>query len=78
MALEGSLKEFGLADILQLIYFQRKAGVLTIAGKHDNVRLLFNNGNVIFAASKVRDESMRTGRMLVKKGIISADDLKKG
>jgi len=33
MALEGSLKDFGLADILQLIYFQRKTGVLVLDGK---------------------------------------------
>ena len=28
MALEGSLKDFGLADIFQLIYVQKKTGTL--------------------------------------------------
>ena len=35
MALEGSLREFGLADILQLLYFQRKTGVLVLEGRMD-------------------------------------------
>lgn len=75
MALEGSLKEFGIADILQLLYFQKKSGVLTITGKHDMLRLLFNNGNVVSIDSKSRAEEKRTGRLMVKKGIISPDAL---
>ena len=33
MALEGTLKDFSLADIFQLIGLQRKTGVLTLRGK---------------------------------------------
>jgi len=75
MALEGSLRDFGFADILQLIFFQRKTGVLTIEGRLDKVRLLFIEGNITGAESKRRIEANRLGKVLVKKGLLSEDDL---
>jgi hypothetical protein len=75
MALEGSLTDFGLADILQLIYFQRKTGVLTLEGKMDRVRLLFVNGNICGAESKRRLEDNRLGKILIKKGHLQETEL---
>ncbi|MDH5202265.1 MAG: DUF4388 domain-containing protein, partial [Nitrospirota bacterium] len=75
MALKGSLKDFGLADILQLIYFQHKTGILTLEGRMDRVRLLFIDGNIVSAESKRRIEENRLGKVLVKKGIIKEEDL---
>jgi hypothetical protein len=75
MALEGSLKEFGLADILQLIYFQRKTGVLAIEGRTDRVRLGVYEGKIVFAESKRRVYEDRIGKILVKKGVISEENL---
>jgi hypothetical protein len=75
MALEGSLKDFGLADILQLIYFQRKTGVLTLDGKMDRVRLQFIEGNITGAESRRRIEANRLGKVLVKKGLLEEKDL---
>ena len=75
MALEGSLKDFGLADILQLIFFQRKTGVLTLEGRLDKVRLLFTEGNITGAESKRRIEANRLGKVLVKKGLLNEEDL---
>lgn len=74
MALEGSLKEFGLADILQLIYYQRKTGVLTVEAGFDRVKLLFYEGNIVFVESLKRGES-RLGRLMIKKGLIKEDQL---
>lgn len=76
MALEGFLQEFGLADILQLIYFQRKTGVLSIESKIDRVELGFINGNIASLESQRRLESNRLGKILIKKGLISQKDLK--
>ncbi len=76
MALEGSLKDFGLADILQLIYFQRKTGILTLDGRMDKVRLLFIDGNISGAESKRRIDDNRLGKILLKKGHIKDADLK--
>jgi len=75
LALEGSLRDFGLADILQLIFFQRKTGVLTLEGRLDKVRLLFIEGNIAGAESKRRIEANRLGKVLVKKGLLSEEDL---
>lgn len=75
MALEGSLKDFGLADILQLIFFQRKTGILTLEGRMDRVRLLFIEGNISGAESKRRIDDNRLGKILVKKNIIKDADL---
>jgi hypothetical protein len=75
MALEGSLKDFGLADILQLIYFQRKTGALSLDGRMDRVKLFFIEGNIVGAESKRRLEDNRLGKVLVKKGLIRDEDL---
>ena len=75
MALEGSLTDFGLADILQLIYFQRKTGVLKLEGKMDKVSLLFIDGNIGGAESKRRNEDNRMGKILLKKGLVTEEKL---
>lgn len=75
MALEGSLKEFGLADILQLLSFQKKTGALIIEGRFDRVKVLFKDGNIVAIESRRRLESNRLGRILIKKGLITQDEL---
>ncbi len=76
MALEGSLSDFGLADILQLIYFQRKTGILALEGKLDTVKLFFLEGNIAGAESRRRLEDNRLGKILLKKGLIGDADLR--
>ncbi len=75
MALKGSLEDFGLADILQLIHFQKKSGVLTLEGKRDKVRLFFMEGNIVGAISKKRQEENRLGKVLLKRGLLKEEDL---
>ena len=75
MALEGSLRDFGLADILQLIFFQRKTGVLNLEGKLDKIRLLFIDGYIAGAESKRRTEANRLGKILAKKGLFTEQEL---
>ena len=74
MALEGTLKEFGLTDILQLIYYQRKTGVLTVEAGFDRIRIFFYEGNIVFVESSKRAES-RMGKLLLKKGLIKSGQL---
>ncbi|HUO76888.1 MAG TPA: DUF4388 domain-containing protein [Thermodesulfovibrionales bacterium] len=76
MALEGSLTDFGLADILQLIYFQKKSGILSLSGHRDKVQLIFSEGNVVSAESRKRMEDNRLGKILLKKGLIKGEDLR--
>ncbi|HET6516032.1 MAG TPA: DUF4388 domain-containing protein [Thermodesulfovibrionales bacterium] len=76
MALEGSLLDFGLADILQLIYFQKKTGVLSLNSRLDRVQIIFSEGNIIAVESRKRLEDSRLGRILLKKGLLKEEDLR--
>src|SRR3972149_3023643 len=76
MALRGSLKDFGLADILQLIHFQGKSGVLTLEGERDKVKLFFVEGNIVGAISSRRQEDARLGKVLLKKGLVDKEHIK--
>jgi hypothetical protein len=75
MALEGSLKEFNVADILQLIFFQKKTGVLMMQGRYDKVRVLFHDGNIVGADSRTRNQDRRLVWILARRGIITQDQL---
>lgn len=77
MALEGALKDFGLADILQLIYFQKKSGILNLNGRNDQVQIVFYEGNVLSAENekKKKLEETRIEKLLVKKGLLRESDL---
>ena len=75
MALKGSLEVFGLADILQLIHFQRKSGILTLEGEKDKVTLFFAAGDIVGASSKRRQEDMRLGKVLLVRGALRDEDL---
>jgi Domain of unknown function (DUF4388)/Type II secretion system (T2SS), protein G len=75
MALRGSLEVFGLADILQLINFQRKSGVLTVEGEKDEVKVFFMEGNIVRAISQRRQEDSRLGKVLLKRGALKDEDL---
>lgn len=75
MALKGSIGDFGLADILQLIYFYRKTGILALKKRTDLVRLAFREGNITSAESRGRTEEQRTGKALLKDGLVSEKDL---
>ncbi|HEV7240494.1 MAG TPA: DUF4388 domain-containing protein [Thermoanaerobaculia bacterium] len=75
MALEGTLRDFSLADIFQLIGLQRKTGVLTLRGKDDTVTVTFLDGKVVGADSLNRRLENRLGHVLMKTGLLSQDQL---
>ena len=75
MALEGTLKDFSLADIFQLIGLQRKTGVLTLRGKDDTVTVTFLDGKVVGADSLNRRLENRLGSVLIKTGTLTQDQL---
>ena len=49
-ALQGNLKDFGIADVFQLIGQQRKSGTLEFSSRVKRVEILFDRGAVLFAA----------------------------
>ncbi|MCL4809358.1 MAG: DUF4388 domain-containing protein, partial [Thermoanaerobaculia bacterium] len=77
MALEGTLHDFALADILQLIALQKKTGLLTLRGPDDTVILGFDGGALVTAESQARRVDTRLGTLLVKTRSLSPDALAK-
>ena len=77
MALEGTIRDFGLPDIFQLIGLQRKTGILTLTNDKDgeSVTVTFENGMVVMADSSARRLEDRLGNVLVKQGKISRERL---
>ena len=75
MALQGTLKDFGLGDIFQLIGIQRKTGVLTLESAEDSVSIKFLDGQVVGADTKRRSVEELLGSVLVRTGRISATQL---
>jgi len=75
MALEGTLHDFSLADIFQLIGLQRKTGVLTLRGKDDNVTVTFLDGKVVGADSASHRIETRLGHVLIKSGMLTQEQL---
>src|SRR5437870_3357732 len=75
MALEGTLKDFSLADIFQLIGLQRKTGVLTLRSKDDTVTVTFLDGKVVGADSLNRRLENRLGAVLMRTGTINQEQL---
>ncbi len=74
MALEGSIEEFGLPEIFQMILLQKKEGVLRLT--HDKTALFieFNQGQIISAGDGEGDA--RLADNLIKAEKINGDQLK--
>ncbi len=75
MALSGTLKDFGIADILQLIGHQTKTGSLLLRNQREEVEVSFVDGNVVFASEKARSEQNFLGSMLVRAEVIAEAQL---
>jgi hypothetical protein len=78
MALEGSLKDFNILEVIQLLGQQGKTGVLRVWawGKKDNeAGISFFEGRITHATSTQRTKGDLLGERLAKTGIISRDDL---
>lgn len=77
MALQGSLADFGIAEILQLIGSQQKTGVLHVTGgpSAEEVMISFSSGRIIRTDVNGRHKRDQLGQMLVAAGEIDKDQL---
>jgi DNA-binding transcriptional ArsR family regulator len=75
VALSGTLKDFGIADILQLIGHQTKTGRLTLKSGGEEVEVFFIDGNVVFASDKSRNSKNLLGSLLLRAELLSAEQL---
>ncbi len=75
MALQGTIRDFGLADILQLLGIQRTTGILTLEGEDDTVTVKFLEGQVVGADTRLRNLEDLLGSVLVRTGRITEAQL---
>jgi hypothetical protein len=75
MALAGTLKDFGLPDIVQLIGLQRKTGTLHLSTDGETVKVIFEGGNIVAAESSMNRPSDRIGNALVMQGALTQEQL---
>lgn len=75
MAIEGPLRELGVHDVFQLLDLTRKTGALRIRSSlRDNDGVVyFRDGRVVGAS--MRDDTHKIGRMLVKAGRVTEEEL---
>lgn len=71
VALHGNLKDFGIAEVFQLIGQQRKTGLLEITGESQRVQLAFDAGAVVWAAPVGKTEFAVLGDRLVRCGLVT-------
>lgn len=71
VALHGNLKDFGIAEVFQLIGQQRKTGLLEISSREGRVQLAFDQGAVVFASPVGDTEFAVLGDRLVRCGLIT-------
>ena len=71
MALKGTIRDFGVADIFQLVSQQAKTGVLRFENDLDTVRVFFRDGVVVHAESTTKSSEPMLGAMLVRAEIIT-------
>ena len=72
MSLEGRLEDLSLPDIFQMVSLSKRSGMLVLIRKEGTGRVVFNRGHVLYASA---DNKSRLGYSLVRKGIITNEDL---
>ena len=75
MALEGTLRDFSFADILQLISLQRKTGVLTLRAEENRVTVSFQEGCIVGASTLNQHTEDMIGLILLKRGEVTEAEL---
>jgi len=66
MAFKGTLKEFKVPDILQLISLQGKTGILTFTSVDRFVTLIFEDGLIVGVDAFPKKLEMRVGSVSKK------------
>lgn len=75
MAFKGTLKDFKVPDILQLISYQKKSGLLTFTSNDGFITLIFEKGFIVGVDSFPKKLELRSGNVLVKQDLISEEML---
>jgi hypothetical protein len=74
MSLEGNLRDFSLAEILQLISVQQKSGMLTVHGENPTI-FFFRDGNIVSVRDRRRKSRDPLKDYIAHVGVLKKDDL---
>ena len=77
MALQGTLKDFSITEIIQLIGQQLKTGVLKIRRGKNLVEISFVDGMIVHVYSNYRGKKDLIGEILVKAQLITDEQLER-
>jgi hypothetical protein len=77
MALQGTLKDFSITEIIQLIGQQLKTGVLRIRRGKNLVEIHFVDGMIVHVYSNYRGKKDLIGEILVKAQLITEEQLER-
>jgi hypothetical protein len=77
MALQGTLKDFSITEIIQLIGQQLKTGVLKIQRGKNLVEIYFVDGMIVHVYSNYRGKKDLIGEILVKAQLITEEQLER-
>ena len=77
MSFAGNLKTVVFGDVLQLIATGRRTGALVLKRPHRGKTIYFRAGDIIAAASDPPTDEERLGQLLLRKGLISVENLEK-
>jgi hypothetical protein len=76
VALHGTLKDFGIAEVFQLIGHQRKTGTLVVGEEDKAIFLAFDEGRVVRGGQAgSRTEREPLGQQLVRSGYLTREQL---
>ena len=75
MALEGSLRDFDLFSLFNMIKTQGKSGTLVLSRAQEFVKIFFDQGEIVGCDSNQIRMEDRVGAMLVRLGRLSGDEL---
>ena len=75
IALRGNLKDFGIAEVFQLIGQQGKTGLLQIDVDDETMELAFDGGRVVWASPVGAAEYSELGERLIRCGLLTRESL---
>ncbi len=73
LALQGSIKDFSVADILQLLAQQQKTGILIVEKDARSIEVYFSNGEILDVITPTDNDIL--GSMLVKSHTVTQEQL---
>jgi hypothetical protein len=76
VALRGTLTDFGIAEIFQLIGGQGKSGTLYLESKKDKIKLLFDRGAIVGVELAAKDRRGSLADLLVRAELVTPAQIK--